>query len=283
MKRKKGFTLIELLVVIAIIALLMAILMPALDSVRKQAKAVICRTMLKQWGLMFNMYADQHDNKFMSGWTNYGTGGTPYGEGDWMVALEPMYGDKDIRFCPVAKKHGTVATEGWIAGGKTEAWGRYAYLIDPVTGNWKWAWGSMGANCLIYDYHPDWNSGSGIDVQKVCWRGPDVKNAGNIPMFADCACYGNTVQSEIGQTWNPADDPAPYDDAKGGGLGRRFGVNRHSGKADYTFLDWSVRPVGLRAIWRLKWHRNFPTDNPWVAKGWVNPWVGHWMENFPDE
>ena len=50
--RKKGFTLIELLVVIAIIAMLLAILMPALNRVKKIAQRVVCGTNLKQVHLL---------------------------------------------------------------------------------------------------------------------------------------------------------------------------------------------------------------------------------------
>ncbi len=63
----RGFTLIELLVVIAIIALLMSILMPALQRVRKQARGVACLSRLKQWGVFFAMYADDYDGRFMAG------------------------------------------------------------------------------------------------------------------------------------------------------------------------------------------------------------------------
>ncbi|UCD00329.1 MAG: prepilin-type N-terminal cleavage/methylation domain-containing protein, partial [Phycisphaerales bacterium] len=56
MRRQDGFTLIELLVVIAIIAMLMAILMPALQRVKKQARSVTCQSNLKQWGAVFLMY-----------------------------------------------------------------------------------------------------------------------------------------------------------------------------------------------------------------------------------
>jgi len=48
MGKRKGFTLIELLVVIAIIAVLMAILMPALNRVKEQGKRVVCMSNLKQ-------------------------------------------------------------------------------------------------------------------------------------------------------------------------------------------------------------------------------------------
>jgi len=69
MHKPKGFTLIELLVVIAIIALLMSILMPALQRVRRQARSVACLSRLKQWGLYFAMYAEDHDGRFMEGFT----------------------------------------------------------------------------------------------------------------------------------------------------------------------------------------------------------------------
>jgi len=55
MNKHRGFTLIELLVVIAIIALLMAILMPALRRVKEQAKTVVCRSHLQQWSLCLAM------------------------------------------------------------------------------------------------------------------------------------------------------------------------------------------------------------------------------------
>lgn len=60
-KNFKGFTLIELLVVISIIALLMAIMMPALGKARELAKTVICKTNQKQLIVAANLYAA--DNK----------------------------------------------------------------------------------------------------------------------------------------------------------------------------------------------------------------------------
>jgi len=82
--KKRGFTLIELLVVIAIIAMLLAILMPALNKVKKIAQRVVCGTNLKGFGNAMTVYANDFDGQYVcqgqgyqntwgdrtQGWTN---------------------------------------------------------------------------------------------------------------------------------------------------------------------------------------------------------------------
>jgi len=74
MNNRKGFTLVELLVVIAIIALLMAILMPALNRVREQGKRVVCENNQKNMVLCWILYSDDFDGRIMNGdaGTNHG-------------------------------------------------------------------------------------------------------------------------------------------------------------------------------------------------------------------
>ncbi len=83
MNKHKGFTLIELLVVIAIIALLLAILTPALNRIKKQAKKVVCLSNLRQIGTGALVYSEEH-NAFLP--RNTG-GSTP-----WIIAFMPYLG-----------------------------------------------------------------------------------------------------------------------------------------------------------------------------------------------
>ena len=63
MNRGRAFTLIELLVVISIIAVLMAILLPGLQRARMQAKNVVCKSNLKSYGLVMQLYIADWDDQ----------------------------------------------------------------------------------------------------------------------------------------------------------------------------------------------------------------------------
>ena len=63
MNKRKGFTLVELLVVIAIIALLMAVLLPALNRAREMGKRAVCQSQIKQIGVAWYLYCDDDAEK----------------------------------------------------------------------------------------------------------------------------------------------------------------------------------------------------------------------------
>jgi prepilin-type N-terminal cleavage/methylation domain-containing protein len=138
-KRRTGFTLIELLVVIAIIALLMAILMPALQRVKKQARTVACLSLLKQWSLYFKMYTDDYDGYFMEGFN--GRGGSD-NDNRWCRAMGDYHKWEDeIACCPNATKpwYTKDGFDNNLAGtylGSTTAWGYYG----PGTGRDRTGW-----------------------------------------------------------------------------------------------------------------------------------------------
>ena len=247
MRKNKGFTLIELLVVIAIIALLMAVLIPSLQRARKQAKAVLCQSNLRQWGLYFSLYTDDNDGRFHRGW-NYG----PRYDHGWMVVLRPYYREQpEIKFCPTATK---VRGEGGIE--PFAAWtnrdgehGSYCindWVVDPLPGDE----GNMPAEWF--------------------WRSRDVKGANLIPLFLG----GTLWDSRPHHTDQPPEYEGEVDGWATNAM-KMFCLNRHNGNTNSLFVDFSVRKVGLKELWRLKWNRNYDLNAP------LPQWPDC-MKRFPD-
>ncbi|MEQ8847353.1 DUF1559 domain-containing protein [Botrimarina sp.] len=99
--RRIGFTLVELLVVIAIIGVLVAMLLPAVQSAREAARSTACKNNLRQVGLAVIRYCDTHSGEFPELDHSYGEDSR-----SWIFALEPYVESVDeIRICPT-DEHG---------------------------------------------------------------------------------------------------------------------------------------------------------------------------------
>jgi len=115
---QNGFTLIELLVVIAVIAILAALLLPALAKAKDQARAINCASNLHQWGVVWNVYCGDYKDSFPSGANPDGTI-DENARANWFNALELNPGQRHgIVMCPVANStnYNLSTTAGLFAG-----------------------------------------------------------------------------------------------------------------------------------------------------------------------
>jgi prepilin-type N-terminal cleavage/methylation domain-containing protein/prepilin-type processing-associated H-X9-DG protein len=275
--KNKGFTLIELLVVISVIALLMAVLMPVLGRVRKQAKALACQAKLRQWGLALQAYVAENDGKLPT---------TVSEQHGYLGALGAMRdrklqhgtGGTDVLLCPMAARP---PGEPWH-GATFRAW-RSRLLVAKlvrVNGSDGYVNGSYGYNMAVAD--PAGFEERDEERRFLSWATMDAGQGPRIPCFFDCT---DPSLGSTGATDNYSlGPPPPFEDSdEPRSPSCQICINRHDGGINMCFLDGSVRKVGLKELWTLKWYRTYDTANEWTKAGGVQPedWP-EWMRRFKD-
>jgi len=255
MRKKNGFTLIELLIVISILAILLSLLIPALQKARKQAKAAVCVATLKHWAFAYHLYAEDHKGKLPEF-----IGGTVHST-TFMENLRDYYADiNNMRTCPEAKLVSTeipTTLEPLSFFGDTYS----AWQVDPVAiwvADEDWGIGSYGENSWIRKTdNPN------------CWGRIDAKGEARIdeiPILMD-ARWNNFWAQDT----NPWNNPAVVNNY---GLGYWNSMatalmRRHNDGINMCFLDASARPVPAEELWNLRWHGSFERQGT-VDLSWLD-------------
>ena len=207
---------------------------------------------LKQWGIIFSMYTNDNNGHFLCG--------EGKGDGSWWIeeTKDLWQTSPKILLCSMARKPSTEEDRSpfttWTVDGVSGSYGINGWICDPPEGKTE-----------LRGHGPIENF----------WRIADANGADNIPVFFDAT----QPEAWPRETDEPLETPS-YINVKGMQCAC---CNRHEGYVNVLFMDWSVRKVGLKELWTLKWHRNYNTDGPWTLAGGVLPtdWP-EWMHQFRD-
>jgi prepilin-type processing-associated H-X9-DG protein len=273
-------------VVIAVIAMLMAILLPALARARNQARAVACQSNLRQWGQILAMYTDENDGHLPYGswpvavWLLRGATRCEVDDPDAPTRQQPAH-TEGIKRCPMATEN----PPGGVGGIGAAAFDGSHWFVEVDVGattfqSWESLWppprfrASYGFNeWLIQGRFGPFHIYS---VRSHCLNVDALRGRAAIPALLDCT--------------RPCADPRAWERPPELGAAPRsaiemeqFCLDRHNGYVNGLFLDWSARKVGLKELWTLKWHRHYDTAGPWTKAGGVRPedWP-QWMRRFKD-
>ncbi len=219
MRDKRGaFTLIELLVVVAIIAVLVAILLPALGRAREEARKMVCKSNLREIGLGELMYVQDENSMLI-----------PYKSPNiyWFISLQPYLmggGSSLIKFADVM-----VCPSDWSSGGLMEKgarpYGVAPYPPGPPPGSWPVATRS-------YNHTDVWSYTKAYLRVKVP---EDILIPSRAIMVVDSEWWILGTNAVHAGAPNPnSENQLPYE--------------RHRGKVNFSMADGSVQEAKTDSI-----------------------------------
>jgi prepilin-type N-terminal cleavage/methylation domain-containing protein len=280
--KRKGFTLIELLVVIAIIALLLAIVVPALKRAKSAARFLVCKANLRSLTTAINSYTVENKGAFIpyKGYT-----GASGNRSLWIDAVTNYVSNVgEVRLCPEAKKtvpEDIPATDkNNYQGAALRAWSWYTPTTEsPYAENNNHSTGSYTFNGYLFTTvgisARDKNIlEQCVDLNHLYNTVSSTFQPGTIPVLVDGIWpdawpkQGENPVSVAQGTWaTGVNPPSPY--GKGPGAANisnyisRLLIDRHNMRLGVAFLDGHADQVEIvkdLELWSLRWR-----------KGWTAP------------
>ena len=255
--KKKAFTLIELLVVIAIIALLMGILLPALNMARSQARAIQCQSRMRQWAVAVTTYISDNDGRmpyYAARW-DLAKGDAKEQEDRWYYKVGEYM---DIRSSDTARDAKLMEVRK-CPGGK--------YQGDDRWAKWDYWEGWIGAHKTGANNDPD----DAPFVTGDKYIGDTVVKKGDpVILGAGAASWIMFIDSKVHNCYNPHSHPWQDRDGDGYGDGHPAlsyeynGANPkvHNGSANIALCDGHVERLGYETLWKMD-DRGKPEHRYW--------------------